>query len=326
MPETPPTAFYAMSSDVYFLGAVGLINSLRLQGHTEPIHLLDLGLTPAQRELLEPEVELISAPAGAEPWLMKTIAPLTHPAEVMVLIDVDMVVTRPLGELIETAREGKVVAFENDLQRFEAAWGELLDLGELEQRPYLCSGFVALGSDPGIEVLETMADRQGRVDFERSFFASNDPDYPLLYLDQDVLNAVLAARVERERVESLASRLMAPRAFEPPEVTDVDRLEVRFDDGLEPYVVHHILPAKPWLKPMHEGAYSRLLKRCLTGPGLAIEVPERMVPLRMRSGTAARLERKRIDASVWLRWHLGTRVDRLRARLGIRPRDPVPRL
>ncbi len=301
-----------MSSDVYFLGAVGLINSLRLQGHTEPIHLLDLGLTPAQRELLEPEVELISAPAGAEPWLMKTIAPLTHPAEVMVLIDVDMVVTRPLGELIETAREGKVVAFENDLQRFEAAWGELLDLGELEQRPYLCSGFVALGSDPGIEVLETMADRQGRVDFERSFFASNDPDYPLLYLDQDVLNAVLAARVERERVESLPLRMAPMPPFEGLRMIDAQALACGYGDGERPWLVHHF-GVKPWTDRLHDGVYARLLRRLLVGPGLAISVPPAMLPSRLRDGVLADVERRWINAGHRARWHL---LDPVRTRFG----------
>ena len=123
------------SSPPKFLGAVAMINSLRLHGHTEPVYLLDLGLTPIQRELLAPEVSLVEAPPDTEPWLAKTVAPLRHPAEVMVLIDVDMVVTRPLGELIERAREGRVVAFENDIDRFVAEWGEILDLGPLERRP-----------------------------------------------------------------------------------------------------------------------------------------------------------------------------------------------
>ena len=56
-------AFYCVSDERYFLGAVGLINSLRLVGHTEPIYLLDCGLTEAQRELLAAEVELVDAPA-----------------------------------------------------------------------------------------------------------------------------------------------------------------------------------------------------------------------------------------------------------------------
>ena len=48
---TTPARFYCVADERYFLGAVGMINSLRLQGHAEPIHVLDCGLRPGQREL-----------------------------------------------------------------------------------------------------------------------------------------------------------------------------------------------------------------------------------------------------------------------------------
>ncbi len=60
---TAPLAFYCVADDRYFLGAVGLINSLRLQGHAEPIYLLDCGLDPRQRELLAAHVEVVDAAA-----------------------------------------------------------------------------------------------------------------------------------------------------------------------------------------------------------------------------------------------------------------------
>src|SRR3712207_8323109 len=81
------TAFYCVADERYFLGAVGLINSLRLVGHEEPIHLLDCGFTAEQRELLAPHVNLIAAESETPPWLLKTVAPLRHPADVIVLID-----------------------------------------------------------------------------------------------------------------------------------------------------------------------------------------------------------------------------------------------
>jgi hypothetical protein len=308
-------AFYCMSSDVYFLGAVGMINSLRLLGHREPIYLLDLGLTPEQRELLGPEVSFVTAPPETPPWLLKTVAPLAHPAEVMVLIDVDMVVTRPLTELIERAGSGKVVAFENDMDRFVPEWGELLDLGELRRQPYLCSALVAMGAEPGREVLRLLDDRQRRVDFQRTFFAENVAEYPLLYLDQDVLNAILASRVEPERVVSLDYRLSPVTPFDGLEVLDTRTLACRHADGTEPYLLHHLLPAKPWLRPMHDGAYSRLLKRLLVGLDLAIRVPDRMIPLRMRTGALAYAERKRVDAVVKIRWHVGIALHRIWTRL-----------
>ena len=66
-------AFYCVADERYFLGAVGLVNSLRIVGHDEPIYLLDCGLTGRQRELLAGQVTLVNAPDGAPPTLLKTI-------------------------------------------------------------------------------------------------------------------------------------------------------------------------------------------------------------------------------------------------------------
>jgi hypothetical protein len=315
-------AFYCMSSAAYFLGAVGMINSLRLQGHSEPIYLLDLGLTTEQRELLAAEATIVAAPPGTQPWLSKTIAPLAHPAETMVLIDTDIIVTRSLGELIERAAGGGVVAFENDVQRYVPEWGELLDLGPLRPGPYVSSGLVVLGGETGAEVLRLLDDRQRRVEFERSYFAGNDQDYPFVYLDQDVLNAILAREaVEPQRLEALSHRLapsMPP--FAGLRIVDPVAGRCAYADGAEPYVVHHILPDKPWRRPMFDAIYSQLLKRFLVGSGLAIRVPTGTLPLRMRTGAIAYLERKRVDASVRLRWSTGIALHRLRGRLRGAPR------
>jgi hypothetical protein len=277
------TAFYCVSDERFFLGAVGLINSLRLVGHMEPIYLLDLGLTAAQRELLEPHVELVEAPDGVQPWLAKTVAPLAHPAEVMVLIDADMIATRPLDELIAQAAGGRVVAVEHGSQRFVAEWGEVLDLGPVEPRTYVCSGLLVAGRDPGIQVLQTMDDRQRQVDFDRGYLARDIADYPLLYLDQDVLNAVLASSVARGRVNTLARRMEAIPPFAGLRVLDERTLRCAYEDGVEPYLLHHF-SAKPWLKATPEGIYTQLLRRLLLGPDLAIRVPERDLPVHLRTG------------------------------------------
>ena len=197
-------AFYCVSDERYFLGAVGLINSLRLVGHTEPIYLLDCGLTEAQRELLAGEVELVDAPAGGPPTLLKTIAPLQRPAQTMVLIDTDMIATRSLAELVAQASQGKVVAFENDTDRHVAQWGEVLDLGPPRRQPYVSFSLVALGGEVAPETLHLLADRQSRIDFDLTYWRQRRmTDYPLLYADQDVLNAILATSVARERLVAL---------------------------------------------------------------------------------------------------------------------------
>ena len=297
-------AFYCVADERYFLGAVGLVNSLRLQGHSEPIYLLDCGLSEHQRELIGPEVEPLEPPAGAPATMLKTVAPLAHPAEVMVLIDTDMIATASLGTVIADAAAGSVVAFRNDTDRHLPEWGELLDLGPLARHPYVSFAMLALAGPAGREILELVADRQRRVDFERTYWRERRiTSYPLLYADQDVLNAVLGARVGSAELTALDQRLAPVPPFTDLRVVDERRLRCAYGDGLEPLVVHHWL-AKPWLEPTHHGVYSRLLRRLLIGDDVAVTVPEAMIPLRFRGGPLAYMERKRINARERWRWHV----------------------
>ena len=324
----PRAAFYCVSSDVYFLGAVGLINSLRLQGHTEPIFVLDCGLTAEQRDLVSPLVSLVPAPADEPPQLLKTLAPLAHPAQVMVLVDADMIVTRPLTELIDWASHGKVLAVENEMDRFVPEWGALLDLGPIRRQPYLSSGLVFLGGPVGEDVLRHLDDRQSRVEYELAYLRRNLPDYPFLYLDQDILNAILATRVEPDRLVALESRLAPVPPFAGLRVTDEEALRCAYEDGIEPYVVHQYLPLKPWLEPIYDGAYSRLLRRSLAGPDVAVRVPRAQIPLRLRTGPFAYAQRRLINAREQLRWRLGgfETVEQMSARVEARRRRAVERL
>lgn len=326
-------AFYCISSRFYFLGAVGLVNSLRLVGHTEPIFVLDCGLTAAQRELLEPHVTVVPAPADREPFMLKTVAPIAHPAAAMVLLDADMLVTRPLTELIESAREGNVIAFEQPLDRSVPEWGELLGLGATRRQQYVSSALVALGGSVGREVIGLMEELQSRVEFERTVFGTNLPEHPYLgrasifegfadyafyYADQDLLNAILATRVEAARVMPIPDRLAATPPFEDLASVDERTLRCAYEDGTEPYVLHHY-GAKPWIEPTHHGVFSRLLRRLLVGDDVEIRVPEGELPLRMRRGMLAFAERKRVNAREQLWWHLGeplsARIRALRERV-----------
>lgn len=310
--QTPGAAFYCVADARYFLGAVGLVNSLRLLGHDERIFLLDCGLTPEQSRLLGSQVTLVRAPSDAPPTLLKEIGPLRHPAETMVLIDTDVVVTRPLTELIENARGGRVVAFKNDLDRFLPAWGELLDLGPVRRQPYLSFAFVAMGGSVGPRILRLIADRQARIDFDRTYWREQEmTDYPLLFADQDVLNAILATSVEADRVVALEQRLAALPPFEGLTVSDEHSLRCAYADGVEPYLLHHWL-VKPWLERTHHGVYSRLLRRLLVGSDVAVRVPEAGLPLWMRTGVLAYAERKRVNVREFLRYHVREPVSALR--------------
>lgn len=295
-------AFYCISSELYFPGAVGLVNSLRLQGHRQPIHVLDCGMRPDHRALIAREAIVVDGLGDVPPFMLKTIAPLRHPAEVMLLIDVDMVATRPLDDLIELARGGRVAAFKDNLDRFVPAWGEILDLGELEPRPYVSSGLVALGGEVGRDVLALWSERQDRVEYKRSWFGRDEEDYAFRFLDQDVLNAVLCARTSADELAVLPQRLAPHQPYRRLRIADERALRCAYDDGTEPYVLHQYL-AKPWVEPMYHGIYSRLLARLWLGDDVPIPLPPSEVPLRMRPGALARVVRKAVDAWDLARWY-----------------------
>jgi hypothetical protein len=310
-------AFFCVADSRYFLGAVGMLNSLRLVGHREPVFVLDCGLTAQQRDLLAPHATLVAAPDDAPPYLLKTVAPLRHPAEVTVLIDTDMIVTRPLTELIRTAAGGQVVGFRNNTNRFFPEWGELLDLGAVQSRPYVSVSLVILGGALGSEVLRLLDDRQRRVDFDRTLYGRNDADYPFLYPEQDVLNAILASRAEADPLVAVDERFEVVPPFTGVEVLDSQTLRCAFSDRAEPYVLHHFMGRKPWLHATEPGVYSELLSRLLVAGDVEVKVPERMVPLRLRAGWSAALDRKRVQAQERFRWYVG---DPVSARLrGLRP-------
>jgi hypothetical protein len=225
----------------------------------------------------------------------------------MVLIDVDMIVTRPLTPLIDAAANGGVVAFRDRQQRFFPEWGRLLGLGTARRIPYVSSGLVAAGGGDGREVLTLMHELRDAVDFDRTFWRRNDRDYPFLYADQDVLNAILATRPPNATASALDRRLAATPPYRRLRLVDPAALRCAYRDGTEPYVVHQYV-RKPWLEATYHSIYSRLFARLLLGEDVAVRVPEAQVPLRMRQGLRARAARARTNVRDFARWRFGDRV------------------
>jgi hypothetical protein len=316
------TAFYCVSSGMYFLGAVALVNSLRLLGHAEPVFVLDCGLTPRQREVVSREATVVPAPAGTTPFLLKTVAPLAHPAEVMVLLDADIILTRPLGQLIERAAAGRVLAVAHEHDRFFPQWGDLLGLGSSRPRRYVSSSMVLAGGGLGKRVLGVMHEVQPRIAIERTPYSVPNPDLaslsgafsespadqPFFFADQDVLNAVLASDVDPDQIEVLDRRAEAIIPFTGLSVIDEATLRCAWEDGTEPYAVHHYLPAKPWLQPTIPGVYTRLLMRLLHGTDVAIRVPDDELPPHLRPGIVAAARR-------WYHGYLTARLGAVRERV-----------
>ena len=202
------TAFYTVADARFFVGLVALLNSLRLTGHDEPLLVHDCGLDPRQRELLAPHVELVPAPAVRSPVLLTGRLPLERPAGVVVLIDSDVIVTRSLAPLLETAATGSIVAAaDRHSERFFPAWGELPGGAPVAPHPYVNNGLAAL---PGsaLALLEQATSIQERLPVETPTRGGTSRDDPFYYLDQDVFNALLSTEPWRERLAALEHRLV----------------------------------------------------------------------------------------------------------------------
>ena len=102
------------------------MNSLRLHGHTDPISVLDVGLTEAQRSEISAECDLVRLPPGAphNPWLLHPIVCQLRLAKTAVYIDSDIIVTAPrISSGDPAARACSPIE-----DRWFAAWEEIFGL------------------------------------------------------------------------------------------------------------------------------------------------------------------------------------------------------
>jgi hypothetical protein len=292
-----PVAFYAVANEPHFLGLVALLNSLRLQGHDEPLLVADCGLAAWQRELLAAHAEVVEVDRSTPPHLLKPLVPRLRPAGKMILVDADVVILRPLTPLLaETA--GVVVFADPVAHRFHPEWAELLDLPPMRLGPYLNSGFFVLNGSVGESVLDLVAGKQHWIDAASSRYGGSRSSSPFYYLDQDVWNAVLASSVDA-----------AELAVQPADLAPHPPFSV--SEGREPFLLHHV-DRKPWLDSTRANAYSRLLPRLLLAPDVALRLAPDQVPLRFRRGLVADAERMRVETAA--------RAFGLRGRVGLRRR------
>jgi hypothetical protein len=304
-------AFYTLADSSYILGLVALVNSLRLVGHREPVFVLDCGLTDPQRHLIAPEATAVPLPGPIFPPLAKALTPLLHPAREMLLVDSDVIVTRSLTPLFEEAGSGRVVGFADPVSpRFDRRWSELLGLPEQQPHPYVNGGLLALGEE-SLPLLEEFERLRPQLDPETSYFKRGSPADPFYYADQDLLNALLGARLRPGQLIVHDQRL-APQPPFAGLALAARGVGCSYADGSEPFHLHHTHTRKPWRDPTRASVYTQLLSRLLVGPDLPIAPPLDWVPLRLRTGKLA--------AAARLEGDLRGRVAENRGRLGIRRR------
>jgi hypothetical protein len=287
-------SIYTVTTRSYFPGMVALLNSLRLTGNTAEVVVLDAGMTPAQRHVLERHATIVTVPTDvvSDPVLAKPFAHTLNPRGIVLFIDSDVIVTGPLTDAIETARKGKIYAFTDPSEtRWFPEWKQAFALSSVPRRqPYVSSGLVAFNVEDWPHLLERWWQACKRIPADGTLSAGARYSDPLSNGDQDALNAILMTEVPRD---ALVQRRRIPRRFArwPTDlllhVHVVDPTNLACTLNGEPVDhLHYEGNPKPWMPRswmrIRHNAYVRLLPRVL----FQEDVPLRLMPS---------------DVSLWLR-------------------------
>jgi hypothetical protein len=295
--ERAPVRFCTLADARYFPGLVALVNSLRLQGHREPITVLDLGLTPEQRRALSAECDVVPPPSAAtrHPWLLEPRACMVRSADIVVYIDADVIVTAPLDELIESARNGRIaVVADERVDRWFAEWESVFGLSAPPRRQtYINAGFVAVSTTRFPELLARWVACCERIVSWPTILDGVDPlSSPAALSSQDALNALLMSEVGHEAIDLQPTWAQAQGTSElsRTRVVDVHTLSCRFDNH-PTTMLHSWGTRKPWhrdaARDMHRTAYLVCLRRLLTQPEVAVPIRASEVPIWLRPGPVA---------------------------------------
>lgn len=289
--------FFTIADSGYFPGVVALVNSLRLTGHSQEIVVLDCGLTTRQRAALQPHCTLVDKPASmaSNPMLYKPFAARFAKSGVVVLVDSDMIITRPLDELIERAAAGAVVAFADpESDRFFAQWKDVFELAHtLRRQTYLNAGFVAYSVDHFPRLLEQWWEACGRI-LNLPTLYEGAADAPTTQGDQDALNALL-----------MSEYADTPRHLPPPQTAPQGgdlRAGVTIENeqaltcsycGHETFLLHSSAHPKPWRRGgwrmmRAKNAYTHLMTRLLLSRDLCTPLQPDQIPRWLRGGWSGR--------------------------------------
>jgi len=287
--------FYTIADAGFFPGLVALLNSLRLTGNVGELVVLDRGLMPAQRALVGDHVTLVELPAAlaGRPMLLKAYPHALGASGTIVLIDSDMIVTRPLDDIVACAQKGRICVFPDHRShrgRWFAEWHDELELrAPLRRGTYLNAGFLALSTEHWPELLGRWWELCDRVPREQHFGRFEQPFWAG---DQDVLNAILASEVpEHAVVELSADEEAYPDDLLEVEVMDERTLRSELR-GRPTAILHYALGPKAWERNawlrLRNDAYVRLLPRLLFGDDVAVRLEPKSVPVWLRPGAPAR--------------------------------------
>ena len=266
--ERPEAAFFAVCNARDFIALVALINSIRAVGHREPIYVTDCGLSSVQRQILDPHVTLLPGPQGYPAVLLKTQGALSIDPDVAIILDADVILTRPLTDLIGEAP----VFFRDPLgSRFHSGWSRL-DLGPLRRGPYVNGGHYIIPRVSGLlPRFRTATERMLEI-IRREPEAALSTSGSFYLLEQDVLAALIGTLRHGSYIVSEEA------AYWP-----------FHGECKDARLLHHII-FKPWLTRLRPNLYTQQMTELLmTGPVL---VPREQVPRFLQRGLVGDLDRQ----------------------------------
>lgn len=303
------TTFVTVSDRRFFLGTVGLVNSLRLVGHDERILILDAGLTTQQRSLLESTCEVLPVPveltgAGRDSQfgraLYKPYVRAVDPAGVLVFVDSDMIVTATLIGLIEEAKRGRICAFpaESALTRRFAEWESIFALSAVPRHQvYVNAGLVVVSVSRWPNLVDRWWEACLRFPVEHAKLPADLSlaKHPLALYEQDALNAILMSEIP-EGVLAVQDPDLAATTHHRDKISILDARElVCFHRGKQTVLLHHLGREKPWepaaWRRLRFKAYTTLLSRLLTGVDVPLRPPSASLPIWLRPGLRSRAPR-----------------------------------
>ena len=158
--------FFTQANSRFFLGAVAMLESLRLSGNTAPAFVLDEGLRPEERERLETAAAILTPPPeidGLHPRQTKATADLFWSSGVVILLDSDMIVTAPFDDMIAQAKAGRIAVHpdhEINATRQFPEWATAFELrAPLRPQQYVNCTPLAISLDPLAAFLRALATR-----------------------------------------------------------------------------------------------------------------------------------------------------------------------
>ncbi len=303
-----PVRFFTMADSENFIGLLALVGSLRLQGHDDPLTVLDLGFTADQRSVLEGLCDTVHVDgiAGRHPWFLAPYPYRLHAEGVVVYIDSDVIVTSRLDHAFVAARRGMLCAASDPARRWFADWGPIFGLQRpLRRQVYVSAAFVAFSTMqfPHLlrrwwECCDHLAQRLGSPPSDRT--------NPIALPDQDALNALLMSEEPAGSIELLPQNAAAqgPSELARTTVVDLSRLECRHA-GQQTMLLHAYGRPKPWQsnawRNLRRTAYVRCLRRLLNRSDAPVYVDTRTLPVWLRPGPRGAVTLHLLFGISWIR-------------------------